>query len=348
MRFGRRSISITMVMLAAAACGNNPDPTQPLSSVCVDIPDGAYFQVVDGRLLAITPNQLDARERPPETARRIGATLAGMGYPWVLLDWDGQVATVSGLALDENTRSDAFIATKSAFEADPVAGALVQRVVNNMSVRDPEGAIAVRLSDELSNEGYSWLRVEMSGRVATLIGTAPTRDMKELAYRAGRNLVESDLSAGEIINIVVDAISIRGNGEPIGTPLIGFEPSPSLAECGAAYSALMDAQSVSFISGESIIENESARLLDAVTGVTLLCGAYSVEIAGYVPVDTADELALDLSQRRASAVKDYLMAYGADPDQLTARGYGLPASDGDEESSRTDGAIEFIVRPEIN
>ncbi|NQY38733.1 MAG: OmpA family protein [Henriciella sp.] len=348
MRFGRRSISLTVVMLISAACGNAPDAAQPPASICVDIPNGSYFQVVDGRLIAITSTQLDARERPIETARRIGATLAGMGYPWVLLDWDGQVATVSGLALDENTRSDAFIATKSAFEADPVAGALVQRVVNNMSVRDPEGAIAVRLSDELSNEGYSWLRVEMSGRVATLIGAAPTRDMKELAYRAGRNLVESDLSAGEIVNIVVDAISIRGNGEPIGTPLIGLKPDPGLSECEAAYSALMAAQSVSFISGESVIENESARLLDAVTGITLLCDKFSLEIAGYVPADTAPDLAMDLSQRRASAVKDYLMAYGANAEQLTARGYGLPTPDGEEVLPRTDGAIEFIVRPETN
>ena len=337
-----------MVMLFSAACGNAPHTGQAPASICVDIPNGSYFQVVDGRLLAITSDELDSRERPPETARRIGATLAGMGYPWVLLDWDGQVATVSGLALDENTRSDAFIATKSAFEADPVAGTLVQRVVNNMSVRDPEGAIAVRLTNELSNEGYSWLRVEMSGRVATLIGTAPTRDMKELAYRAGRNLVESDLSASEIVNIVVDAISIRGNGEPIGTTLIGLGPSPSSAECDLAYGALMAAQKISFISRESVIENESARLLDAVTGVTLLCDRYSVEIAGYVPADTPTELAMDLSQRRASAVKDYLMAYGANPEQLSARGYGFPDQDGEETSPRIDGAIEFIVRPETN
>lgn len=341
-------MSITMVMLFVAACGKAPDTVQTPASVCVDVPNGAYFQVVDGRLLAITQSQLDENERPAETVRRIGATLAGMGYPWVSLDWDGQVATVSGLALDENTRSDAFIAAKSAFEADPVAGISVQRVVNEMSVRDPVGAIAVRLSNELASEGYSWLRVEMTGRVATLIGTAPTQDMKELAYRAGRNLVESDLSAGEMINIVVDAVSVRGNGNPVGTPLIGMSADPSAAECEAAYAAVMEANEVSFYAGESIIANESARLLDAVTGVSLLCEAFSVEIAGYVPADTSSELALDLSQRRASAVKDYLMAYGANPEQLTARGYGLPDLDADEASRREDGAIEFIVRPETN
>ncbi len=160
--------------------------------------------------------------------------------------------------------------------------------------------------------------------------------------------MESDLSAGEIVNIVVDAISIRGNGEPIGTPLIGLRPNPSISKCEAAYGALTEAQSVSFIPGESIIENECARLLDAVTGVTLLCEGFSVEIAGYVPVDTEADLAMDLSQRRASAVKDYLMAYGANPGQLTARGYGRPTEDSEGALPRADGAIEFIVRPEIN
>ena len=130
MRFGRRSISLTVVMLMSAACGNAPDAAQQPASICVDIPNGSYFQVVDGRLTAITSTQLDARERPTETARRIGATLAGMGYPWVLLDWDGQVATVSGLALDENTRSDAFIATKSAF----LAASALDRQLNGETV----------------------------------------------------------------------------------------------------------------------------------------------------------------------------------------------------------------------
>ncbi|MFN3214541.1 MAG: OmpA family protein [Henriciella sp.] len=331
-----------------SACGSRSvAPAQPASE-CVDIPNGAYFQVIDGQFRAVSQNQLVAQERLPETARRIGVTLAGMGYPWVTLDWNGEIASISGVALDENTRSDAFIAAKSVFESDPVAGPLVQRVVNNMSVRDPAGAIAVRLSDELVGEGYSWMRIEVSGQVATLIGTAPTRDMKELAYRAGRSLVESDLSAGEIVNIVVDAIAIRGNGTPIGSALIGLQPDPSLSTCEAAYAATMDVQDVLFIPGESIIENESARLLDAMTGVTLLCGAFPIEIAGYVTDETADELAMDLSQRRASAVKDYLMAYGVNPDQLTARGYGKtrPGSDGaDTETFR---AIEFVAQAGTN
>lgn len=352
MRIGRRSIPIAMAVLVAAACENAVDTSEILASECVDIPNGAYFQVVDGRLTAITSSQVEARERPTETARRIRSTLAAMGYPWVALDWDGQVATVSGLALDENTRSDAYIAAKSVFESDPVAGPLVQRVINEMNVRDPIAAIAIRLTDELSSEGYSWLRVEMSGRVATLIGTAPTRDIKERAYRAGRGVIESDLNAGEIVNIVVDAISIRGNQAPVGTALIGLKENPNRSTCETTYSALMQSADVTFIPGESIIENASARLLDAATGVALLCEAFPIEIAGYAPPETPEGLAIDLSQRRASAVKDYLMAYGARSEQLSARGYGLQSALGDRDATASETglqrAIEFIVRSDLN
>ena len=123
----RVSVSAMLISVALAACAgatvveSNVEVTE-----CVDIPNGQYFQWVNGRLIGTTSID-DGRERPPETARRIGVTLAGMGYPWVVLDWDGQVASIGGVAPSDLSRSDAFIAAKAAFEADPVSGPLVQR-----------------------------------------------------------------------------------------------------------------------------------------------------------------------------------------------------------------------------
>lgn len=350
MRFERVTTAVIASFLCLAACNNGVEQADSASSICVDIPNGQYFQFAGGRLVAVTPAQLEDQERPSETARRIGVTLAGMGYPWVSLNWDGQIAVVSGLALDENTRSDAFIAAKSVFDTDPIAGPLVQRVVNNMSVRDPEGAIALRLTEELSNEGLSWLRIEMAGNVATLAGTAPNADVKDLAYRAGRALVESDLNAGEIVNIVVDAIAVRGEDTPVGAALIDLKSDPSVDACNQTFAAIMRREDIAFVAGEAIIENSSARLLDAATGAALLCGAFDVEIAGHVPSSSEPASSVDLSQRRASAVKDYLMAYGAEPEALTARGYGERATPTDvaDAEQAPERAIEFIVRARTN
>src|SRR6056297_2740695 len=208
MRARLQSLSLVALSVLLTACGSSVDQTTKAASQCVDIPNGQYFQFVEGRLVATSAREISEQERPFETALRIGNTLQGMGYPWTRLDWDGQVATISGLALDENTRSDAFIAAKSLLETDPVAGPLVQRVINNMDVREPLEAIALRLSEELDGDGFGWLSVTMAGRVATLVGTAPTPAAKDEGYAVGRATVESDLDAGSIVNIVVDAIAL--------------------------------------------------------------------------------------------------------------------------------------------
>lgn len=330
-------------------CGQSVDAPKTISSQCVDIPNGEYFRFVDGRLVSVTQREVDDQERPPETARRIAGTLAGMGYPWIVLEWDGRIAVISGIALDENSRSDAFIAAKSVFEADPVSGPLVLRVVNNMDVRDAEQAIAIRLTRELVEEdGLDWLRVAMAGKVATLIGTADSSSEKEIGYSIGRSTVESDLDASTIVNIVVDAITLSGNGDPVGLALIELNADASVADCQSAFNQVLVGRDVQFEEGESIVKRVSSRLLDAVTGVALLCEGYNMEIVGHIgPRETTSD-ALDLSQRRASSVRDYLMAYGVSPESLTARGYGRIDTidlNGAPNSALSLPKTAFIVRP---
>lgn len=304
-------------------CGQSLDVEAPTASQCIDVPNGQYFQFIDGRLVVATRTEIDSQEQPPETARRIGATLAGMGYPWVSLQWDGQTAIVSGIALDENSRLDAYIATKAAFEADPVAGPRLQRVINQMDVRKTEEAIAIRLTEELVEEdGLNWLRVVIAGKVATLDGTARSTREKEQGYSVGRSTVESDLDASRIVNIVVDAIRVSGNGEPVGEAVVDLPDDATVDQCQSAFNDVMNGREVEFEPSESIVRKASSRLLDAVTGVALLCEEHDIEIAGHTGPEEFTIDALDLSQRRASSVRDYLMAYGVSPDALTARGYG--------------------------
>ncbi|MEM9573086.1 MAG: OmpA family protein [Pseudomonadota bacterium] len=323
MRFRPGLLVVSMAVLALAGCGSSDPVREVSSSACVEIPNGQYFQFVDGRLVATSSSEISAQERPEQTLRRIAATLAGMGYPWVTLTWDGSVATVSGIALDDNARSDAYIAAKSAFEADPVSGPLVERVINNLDVHAAEKAIALRLTDELVlDDGLAWLRVVIAGRVATLDGVAASVQEKEVGYNVGRSTVESDLAAGQLVNIVVDAIQVRGGESPVGTALVDLASEPTVAACQRAFNAVMDGREVAFELNESTIQRASSRLLDAITGVALLCENHDIEIAGRAGADIIAADALELTQRRASSIRDYLMAYGVAPDALSARGYG--------------------------
>ena len=159
-----KSLALVAASAALVGCGASPAETKAASGVeCVDIPNGQYFQVVEGRLVSTSLLEINGQERPYETAFRIANTLSRMGYPWVRLEWDGQTAILSGLALDENTRTDAFLAAKSLLETDMVAGRQLAAVINEIEVRDPVSATAVRLSEELADDGYPWLNVVMAG-----------------------------------------------------------------------------------------------------------------------------------------------------------------------------------------
>ena len=323
MRIRPENLVISMLVSLVVGCGQSVGVPNADTSECVDIPNGQYFQFIDGRLTSVTQRDVTDREQPPETARRIGGTLAGMGYPWVSLAWDGQIAVISGLARNEASRSDAFVAAKSIFEADPVAGPLLLRVVNNMTVREAEDAIAIRLTQELVEEdGLSWIRVVIAGRVATLVGRASDGGEKAVGYSIGRSTVESDLEASAIINIVVDAISSPGVPDSVGGALLQLDTTASVLDCQDAFDQIMDHRRIEFEPDEAVIRRTSSRLLDAVTGAALLCDDYTIEIAQRLDADESFEDDIDLSLRRASTVRDYLMAYGVSPDALTARGYG--------------------------
>jgi len=348
MRLGPVQLVIFGIACSLVGCAPTTVSEPLTNSQCVDIPNGQFFRFVNGRLVTATQTEINAQETPRETEIRVGATLAAMGYPWVDLKWDGQTVTVSGVALDENARSDAYIATKSAFEADPIAGPLVERVVNEIEVYDTEEAIAIRLTKELVEEdGLGWLRVVIAGKVATLDGVARTSQEKEIGYSIGRSTVESDLDASRIINIVVDSIEVNGIGDPVGSPLIGLPEGATVSECQSAFNQVMRGREVEFMPQESIVKKSSSRLLDAVTGIALLCETHDIEIAGHTGPEVFSIDALELTQRRASSVRDYLMAYGVEPEALTARGYGsigLSQSQLGPDASRLFPNTAFIVR----
>lgn len=321
---GHWRIGVSAVLMGAvvSACGRTETVDLVSASECVEIPEGAYFQWVDGRLVGIQ-SVGEIEERPPETARRIGVTLAGMGYPWIVLNWDGQVATIGGAAPDELTRSDAFIAAKAAFEADRIAGPMQPRVINEITVRDASGTIATRLSERLASEGFDWLNVVMVGNAALLVGTASDAELKQSGYRRARELIDADSDASQIVSVIVDVIAMPGEDRPVGSALRALPEAPTLIDCENALFDTMAGRRIAFMQNQAIIDNSSARLLDAVSAIVQQCDAFVIEIGQHGGDPARASAALDLTQRQASAIRDYLSAYGADREGLIARGYGL-------------------------
>ncbi|MBW2263525.1 MAG: OmpA family protein, partial [Deltaproteobacteria bacterium] len=80
---------------------------------------------------------------------------------------------------------------------------------------------------------------------------------------------------------------------------------------------------IQFEFDSAIIKTKSYLIMDAVADVLMNHPEITlVEIQGHTDDKGANNYNLDLSQRRAESVRDYLIASGIDPDRLIAKGYG--------------------------
>ena len=80
---------------------------------------------------------------------------------------------------------------------------------------------------------------------------------------------------------------------------------------------------VFFETNKAVIKKQSFEILDGVAQVMLdNPDILLLEVAGHTDNVGNDELNLQLSQKRAESVKDYLVGKGVDPERLVAKGYG--------------------------
>lgn len=104
---------------------------------------------------------------------------------------------------------------------------------------------------------------------------------------------------------------------------------------------------IHFRTGSAELEPQSRRTLDQ---VALVLKAHPevehVRVEGHTDETGTREFNLELSERRAEAVRNYLIRRGVRPSRLEAKGYGpdRPIAKGDDEASRAKNRrVEFVV-----
>jgi outer membrane protein OmpA-like peptidoglycan-associated protein len=98
------------------------------------------------------------------------------------------------------------------------------------------------------------------------------------------------------------------------------------------------------------IKRESFPLLDQVAQVLIEHPEIvSVSIEGHTDFDGSNEYNLDLSRRRAGAVRDYLQRNGVERERMTTQGFGEERplqTNGTEEGRAINRRVEFLTRYE--
>lgn len=203
----------------------------------------------------------------------------------------------------------------------PVSAPSTTVVEKIIEVDAPKG-VADRIGATFAGLGFPWMDLNVRGEVATLIGLAPNAEAKARAFAAGEAAIKGDADASRQIRVIVDGISVEGGEAAVGAALADLGDKPKIAECRKAFVDTMDGRFIDFERGSATISQASARLLDATTGVALLCKDYTIEVRGHTDVTGDANYNLNLSQQRADAVRGYLINSGVDATTLTAVGFG--------------------------
>ncbi|MDP3964481.1 MAG: OmpA family protein [bacterium] len=84
----------------------------------------------------------------------------------------------------------------------------------------------------------------------------------------------------------------------------------------------LGSESVKFDFDKATLQPENRELLSRIAGVLLTAYGFRIQVFGHTDDIGSDEYNQGLSERRAQAVRDYLVAAGVAPELITTRGFG--------------------------
>ena len=95
-------------------------------------------------------------------------------------------------------------------------------------------------------------------------------------------------------------------------------------------------EGVNFDNDQATLRPDASAALDRAAESLKQWGNVKVEVAGHTDAKASDDYNMQLSERRANAVRDYLIGKGVAADRLSAKGYGesQPVADNDTEEGR--------------
>ncbi len=113
-------------------------------------------------------------------------------------------------------------------------------------------------------------------------------------------------------------------------------PPPAPAPAPVAAPKKLTLEGVNFDNDSAALRPESMAILDAAAASLKEWGEVKVEVAGHTDSMSTDDYNASLSQRRAEAVRAYLIGKGVAAERLSAKGYGeaQPVADNATEEGR--------------
>jgi len=203
-----------------------------------------------------------------------------------------------------------------------------------------EGTVQREIRDQLNGAGFGWVGLAVSGQAVTLSGEEP-------APGAGERALSHARSAGcpTWLGRRGCAVSVVGHfSAPVPSSAAGVAAAKAAAAaCERALTGALGGEQIEFAIGSAAIATSSAALLDRLAHAMSGCSG-TIRIEGYTDIIGRTAFNRSVSEARAAAVRDALIARGIPAERLRARGFGAmrPVADNHSGSGRArNRRIEF-------
>jgi OOP family OmpA-OmpF porin len=256
--------------------------------------------------------QAASSSAPPAVATAEPSAPASAPTPTRLaLSNDNGVVQASGAVHDEDAKTSIVNALNAAFGADKVKSAI--------SI-DPSAQAASWLASlRAAFEALKGANVDaiFEGDKVNVGGAAMGDSARDKVIAALKSALGSSVAVGALTDKTAAAVAVA-NGRA----------TTELASLGSGFGvkdllfALNDSV-INFASDSADVPETATPLLKiAAADLKQLKAGHVLEVAGYTDNTGDAALNLALSQKRADAVREALIKYGADADMLVAKGYG--------------------------
>ena len=191
-----------------------------------------------------------------------------------------------------------------------------------------EAAVAREVRTTLDAGSMRWVDVAVAGQHVTLSGTPPSADAGEAAVQAARATTCRTWAGNWTCPAGVDAQFAQAS-QAAPAPLPAPAPraaapaatSAQAKACERTLAELMSQSQILFDSATATLDKSNRGLLDRLAAAARKCPGV-VRVQGHTDSKGGAKSNQELSEARAAAVRDALLARGLAPDKVVAEGYG--------------------------
>ncbi len=259
-----------------------------------------------------TTEQTPATPAPAAVATAEPTAPASAATPTRLaLSNDNGVVRASGAVRDEDAKTSILNALNAVFSAD--------KVKSDISVDKSAAAVSWLGNIRAALEALKGPNVDaiFEGDKVNVGGSAMGDAARDKIIAALKSALGASVAVGALSDKTAAAVAIANDRAT--TELASLQSGFAVKDLVFA----LNDSVVNFASGSAEVPESMAPFLkSAAAELKQLKAGHVLEIAGYTDNTGDAALNLALSQKRAEAVREALIKYGANPDMLIAKGYG--------------------------